>query len=126
MMRRLFPAGTTITQVSDPRPPSERGRDLLVGYPEVEHAFPAGVPHQLCHFHYLREAARPIYEADRHAKKELKKRVRGIRPIERQVEKRQDPQAEAIRGYCSAVRSATGPTPDRQCPGTVVRIDSTS
>jgi hypothetical protein len=27
-----------------------------------------GVPHQLCHFHYLREAAKPIYEADRHAK----------------------------------------------------------
>src|SRR3954454_20550795 len=41
-----------------------------------------GVPNQLCHFHYLREAAKPIYEADRHAKKELKKRVRGVRPIE--------------------------------------------
>src|SRR6516225_10706857 len=27
-----------------------------------------GVPHQLCQFHYLREAAKPIYEADRHAK----------------------------------------------------------
>ncbi len=27
-----------------------------------------GVPHQLCQFHYLREAARPVYEADRHAK----------------------------------------------------------
>lgn len=64
------------------------------------------VPHQLCQFHYLREAARPIYEADRHAKKELKKRVRGIRGIERQVEARDDPEAEAIRGYCSAVRSA--------------------
>jgi hypothetical protein len=34
----------------------------------VAQAFP-GVPHQLCHFHYLREAAKPIYEADRHAKK---------------------------------------------------------
>src|SRR5882724_4971043 len=43
----------------------------------VAQALP-GVPHQLCHFHYLREAAKPIYEADRHAKKELKKRVRGI------------------------------------------------
>jgi hypothetical protein len=64
------------------------------------------VAHQLCHFHYLREAARPIYEADRHAKKELKKRVRGIRPIERQVEGRTDQEAQAIRGYCSAVRSA--------------------
>jgi hypothetical protein len=64
------------------------------------------VPHQLCHFHYLREAARPIYEADRHAKKELKKQVRGIRAIERQVEERGDTEAAAIRGYCSAVRSA--------------------
>jgi hypothetical protein len=64
------------------------------------------VPHPLCQFHYLREAARPIYEADRHAKKELKKRVRGIRGIERQGEGRDDPEAEAIQGYCSAVRSA--------------------
>jgi Transposase, Mutator family len=65
-----------------------------------------GVPHQLCQFHYLREAARPIYEADRHAKKELKKKVREVRGIERSVEGRQDPEAEAIKGYCSAVRSA--------------------
>ena len=35
----------------------------------VATAFP-GIPHQLCHFHYLREAAKPVYEADRHAKKE--------------------------------------------------------
>ena len=65
-----------------------------------------GVPHQLCQFHYLREAARPIYEADRHAKKELKKRVRQVRGIERAVEGRSDPEAGVIRGYCSAVRSA--------------------
>src|SRR4051794_21951716 len=65
-----------------------------------------GVPHQLCHFHYLREAATPIYEADRHAKVQLKKKVRGIRPIERQVEGRQDDEAEVVRGYCAAVRSA--------------------
>src|SRR5690242_17689968 len=65
-----------------------------------------GVPHQLCQFHYLREAALPVFEADRHAKKELKKRVRGVRPIERAVEGRDDPEAEAVRGYCAAVRSA--------------------
>jgi hypothetical protein len=64
------------------------------------------IPYQLCHFHYLREAAKPIYEADRHAKKELKKKLRGIRPIERGLEKRADPEAQAIRGYCLAVRSA--------------------
>jgi hypothetical protein len=71
----------------------------------VRQALP-GVPHQLCQFHYLREAAQPIFEADRHAKKELKKRVRGVRPIERAVEGRDDPEAEAVRGYCAAVRSA--------------------
>lgn len=65
-----------------------------------------GVPHQLCPLHYLREAARPICEADRHAEARLKKGVRGIRPIERQVEARADPEAGAVRGYCAAVRSA--------------------
>jgi hypothetical protein len=65
-----------------------------------------GIPHQLCQFHYLREAAKPIYEADRHAKKELKKHVRGVRPLERQLEARTDPAAQATRAYCLAVRSA--------------------
>lgn len=71
----------------------------------VARTFP-GVPHQQCHFHYLREAAKPIYEADRHAKKELKKRVRGIRKLERQAEREDDVEAEIVRGYCAAVRSA--------------------
>jgi hypothetical protein len=82
-----------------------------------------GVPHQLCHFHYLREAAKPVYEADRHAKKELKKRVRGVRPIERKVEGRDDPEAEAIRGYCAAVRSALTDDgrPPLSAPGLVLK-----
>src|SRR5262249_20726120 len=71
----------------------------------VAHALP-GVPHQLCQFHYLREAARPVFEADRHAKKVLKRKVRKIRTIERAVEGRADAEAEVIRGYCGAVRSA--------------------
>src|SRR3712207_3585257 len=48
------------------------------------------VPHQLCQYHYLREAAKPIFEADRHAKVLLKKEVRGVRPIERALEGRED------------------------------------
>jgi hypothetical protein len=64
------------------------------------------VPHQLCQFHYLREAALPIYEADRHAKKELKKRVRGVRPLERAVEGQAEATAQVVRDYCGAVRSA--------------------
>lgn len=82
-----------------------------------------GVPHQLCHFHYLREAAKPIDEADRHAKEELKKRARGVRPIERKVEGRDDPEAKAIQGYCAAVRSALTDDgrPPRSAPGLVLK-----
>jgi hypothetical protein len=81
------------------------------------------VPHQLCHFHYLREAAQPIFEADRHAKKELKKRVRGVRPIERKVQGRDDADATAIRGYCAAVRSALTDDgrPPLSAPGLVLK-----
>jgi len=71
----------------------------------VQTALP-DVPHQLCQFHYLREAAKPVFEADRHAKKLLKKEVRGVRPIERALEGRDDAAATAVRGYCLAVRSA--------------------
>jgi hypothetical protein len=35
-----------------------------------------------------------VYEADRHAKKELKEHIRGVRPLERAVEKRDDAEAE--------------------------------
>ena len=37
---------------------------------------------------------------------ELKKHIRGVRPIERSLEQRKDTEAEVIRGYCLAVRSA--------------------
>lgn len=72
-----------------------------------------GVPHQLCHFHFLREAALPVFEADRHAKKELKG-VRGVRPIERAMEGRSDPEADLVRGTSAAVRSAI--TDDGRAP----------
>ena len=59
---------------------------------------------RVCHFHYLREAALTIYEADRHAKVQFKKKVRDVRPIERKVEGRDADEAEAVRGYCAGVR----------------------
>lgn len=71
----------------------------------VQRALP-GVPHQLCQFHFLREAARPIYEEDRHAKVQLKKDLRGIRKIERRLEGRKDRHAGILTAYCLAVRSA--------------------
>ena len=79
----------------------------------VAFVFPE-VPHQLCQFHYLRDGTKPLYEADRHAKTELKKHVRGVRPLERAEDSRSDPEAEAIRGYCLAVRSSL--TDDGRAP----------
>jgi hypothetical protein len=65
-----------------------------------------GVPPPRCPFHYRRAAAPPIFEADRHAQTALKTRVRGVRPMERKVEGRDDPEAKAIPGSGAAVRSA--------------------
>jgi len=79
----------------------------------VAFVFPE-VPHQLCQFHYLRDATKPRDLADRHAKTQLKKHVRGVRPLERALEERGDPESEAIRGYCLAVRSAL--TDDGRAP----------
>lgn len=42
------------------------------------------------------------------------KHVRGVRPLERALEDRSDPEAEAIRGYCLAVRSSL--TDDGRAP----------
>ena len=71
----------------------------------VAFVFPE-VPHQLCQFHYLKDATKPLYEADRNAKTQLKKHLRGVRPIERALEEQSTPENEAIRGYCLAVRAA--------------------
>ncbi len=73
----------------------------------VERALP-GVPHQLCHFHFLREAARPVFEADRHAKKTLKKHVRGVRRIERAVE---EARIRRPRWCAATVRRCAAPSP---------------
>jgi MULE transposase domain len=71
----------------------------------VAFVFP-GVPHQLCQFHYLKDATKPLYDADQHAKTQLKKQLRGVRPIERAVEEHKTAENEAIRGYCLAVRAS--------------------
>jgi hypothetical protein len=66
----------------------------------------SAVPHQLGHGHYRREAAKPMYDADRQAKKARKKRVRGVRPIARRRAGRHAPEAAGVRGSCAAVRRA--------------------
>jgi hypothetical protein len=47
------------------------------------------VPHRYCDNHFLRDVAKPVLEADSHAKVAMRKKVRGLRTIEHAVLQRQ-------------------------------------
>src|SRR5262249_47716847 len=47
-----------------------------------------GVPHRYRANHFLRDLAKPVLEADSHAKVQMRQKVRGLRGIERSVRKR--------------------------------------
>jgi len=44
-----------------------------------------GVPHRYCANHFLRDVAKPVLEADSRAKVQMRRKVRGLRTIEREV-----------------------------------------
>jgi hypothetical protein len=48
------------------------------------------VPHRYCDNHFLRDLAKPVLEADSHAKVQMRKKVRGLRVIEQAVLARQE------------------------------------
>jgi hypothetical protein len=89
------------------------------------------VPHRYCDNHFLRDVARPVLEADSHAKVQMRKKVRGLRTIEQAALQRQkaetkdaptldapvtataaanlsaavvDPAGSVVLDYCAAVR----------------------
>jgi hypothetical protein len=57
----------------------------------VAEVFP-GVPHQLCQYHALREAAEPLWEADRHVLVQAKKELRGLRDVEERTRRPDQPE----------------------------------
>jgi len=44
-----------------------------------------GVPHRYCHNHFLRDMAQPVLDLDSQAKVKIRRKVRGLRAIERRV-----------------------------------------
>jgi hypothetical protein len=72
-----------------------------------------GVPHRYCVNHFLRDLAKPMLEADSHAKVKMRRTVRGLRTIEREVLQQRRPIAtEAPAGEPPAVvPAATTPGP---------------
>jgi hypothetical protein len=68
-----------------------------------------GVPHRYCANHFLRDLAKPLLEADSHAKVKLRRKVRGLRSIEREILAERKGSSAAVAGevmleYCAAVR----------------------
>src|SRR5438045_7984237 len=63
------------------------------------------VPHRYCANHFLRDVAKPVLEADSHAKVQMRKKVRGLRKIEQAVLKQQSSQA-AVDREATATTSA--------------------
>jgi hypothetical protein len=64
------------------------------------------VPHRYCDNHFLRDLAKPVLDADSHAKVQMRKKVRGLRTIEQTVLKRQ--QAETKEDRTPPTPEATG------------------
>lgn len=83
-------------------------------------AFP-GVPHRYCGNHFLRDVAKPMLELDRQAKVQMRRKIRGLRSIEREVWKERtesrtrskrdvqpsstpSEERDVVLDYCAAVR----------------------
>src|SRR6476659_7169802 len=76
------------------------------------------VPHRYCDNHFLRDLAKPVLEADSHAKVRMRKKVRGLRTIEQAVLQRQ--KAEAKDDLTPDAPEATGTTPAAAKPSPAV------
>src|SRR5450432_3933182 len=72
------------------------GKKVVLWLSDKQDAFVTGIaaefpgtPHRYCVNHFLRDVAKPVLEADSHAKVEMRQKVRGLRKIEQAVLKRQ-------------------------------------
>ncbi len=79
-----------------------------------------GVPHRYCANHFLRDVAKPMLELDSHAKVQMRRKIRGLRTIEREVlkersssrtpsQREREPsemteEYDIVLAYCAAVR----------------------
>ena len=65
-----------------------------------------GVPHRYCSNHFLRELAKPTLELDSHAKVQMRKKVRGLRDVERQVLRTQLTGVKAVTAEAAVPKAA--------------------
>ena len=87
------------------------------------------VPHRYCDNHFLRDVAKPVLEADSHAKVQMRRKVRGLRKVEQAVLKHRRGSSEedvAANDPRGAVTSTAGPAdtdPPRTDPACEVVLD---
>jgi hypothetical protein len=86
-----------------------------------------GVTHRYCDNHFLRDVAKPVLEADSHAKVQMRRKVRGLRKIEQAVLKQQNAEASTSLAkddpeatVTVLVGPANGPSPEADSAGAVV------
>src|SRR3982751_2508458 len=89
------------------------GKTVVLWLSDRQEAFVTGiaaefpdVPHRYCANHFLRDVAKPVLDADSHAKVQMRKKVRGLRTIEQAVLQRQ--KAEAQEDLMPKTPEATG------------------
>jgi hypothetical protein len=80
------------------------------------------VPHRYCDNHFLRDLAKPVPEADSHAKVQMRAKVRGLRKIEQAVLQRQ--KAETQDELTSDAPEATGTATANLSPAVVDPVGS--
>lgn len=69
----------------------------------VKKALP-GVPHQFCHFHYLKNAFKPLSDLDSNLKVGLKRKVRGVKKVEDEAKKLGGKEKDVILDFCALLR----------------------
>src|SRR4051812_10785642 len=97
------------------------GKPVALWLSDKQDAFVTGiaaefpeVPHRYCDNHFLRDVARPVLEADSHAKVQMRKKVRGLRTIE---------QAVLARRKAESASDLTPDAPQATAPATAAPVD---
>jgi hypothetical protein len=101
------------------------GKPVALWMSDKQDAFVTGiagefpdVPHRYCDNHFLRDLAKPVTDADSHAKVRMRKKVRGLRAIEQAVLAR--PKAEASDVATPGAPGAAAAVAATQLPAAVV------
>jgi hypothetical protein len=92
---------------------SDKQKAFVTGIAEV---FP-GVPHRYCDNHFLRDLAKPVLERDSHAKVQMRRKVRGLRQVERGIlDERRKGSASSASSADAVQQKPTPTTPSASNP----------